>query len=103
MASNNKTNTNAMNQNYQSQNQSRGAGNLKYEVAQELGVELGPDTSARNNGRVGGSITRELVNRAKQSTDTEAMKYETSESKDLAEMWITSENLECSVDDRTFS
>ena len=77
MASNNKPNTNAMNQNYQSQNQSRGAGNLKYEVAQELGVELGPDTSARNNGRVGGSITRELVNRAKQSTDTEAMKYET--------------------------
>ena len=74
MASNRKG-ANANYQNYQQQ--ATKSGNLKYEVASELGVELGPDTSARQNGRVGGSITKELVNRAKQSTDTESMKYET--------------------------
>lgn len=71
MASNRK----GANPNYQNyQQQATKSGNLKYEVASELGVELGPDTSARQNGRV---ITKELVNRAKQSTDTESMKYET--------------------------
>lgn len=71
----------ASNKNNQMYNESsqpaKGSGNMKYEVANELGIELGPDTSSRNNGRVGGSITRELVNRAKQTTDTENMKYET--------------------------
>lgn len=35
--------------------------NMKYEIARELGVTLGPDTSARMNGSVGGEITRRLV------------------------------------------
>lgn len=74
MASN-KKGANANYQNYQKQAATNS--NLKYEFAQELGVELGPDTSARQNGRVGGSVTKELVNRAKQTTDTESMKYET--------------------------
>ena len=34
---------------------------MKYEIANELGVNLGPDASARANGSVGGEITRRLV------------------------------------------
>ena len=34
---------------------------MKYEVANELGVNLGPDASSRQNGSVGGEITRRLV------------------------------------------
>ena len=40
--------------------------NLKYEVARELGVNLGPDTSSRLNGSVGGEMTKRLVNLGKQ-------------------------------------
>lgn len=53
--------------------------NMKYEVADELGVTLGPDTSARENGRVGGQITKQLVSRGQQNTDIETMKYETAQ------------------------
>jgi len=35
--------------------------NLKYEIARELGVKLGPDTSSRLNGTVGGYMTKRLV------------------------------------------
>lgn len=38
---------------------------MKYEIAQEFGVNLGPDTSARQNGSVGGEITKRLVQMAK--------------------------------------
>lgn len=41
--------------------------NMKYEFADELGVEIGPDATARQNGSVGGNITRTLVNRGKNS------------------------------------
>ena len=34
---------------------------LKYEIASELGIELGADTSARLNGTVGGEMTKKLV------------------------------------------
>ena len=37
---------------------------MKYEIAQEFGVELGSDTSARANGSVGGEITKRLVTMA---------------------------------------
>ena len=40
--------------------------NLKYEVAHELGIQLGPDTSSRLNGSVGGEMTKRLVNLGKQ-------------------------------------
>ncbi|MDO4963683.1 MAG: alpha/beta-type small acid-soluble spore protein [bacterium] len=40
--------------------------NLKYEVARELGVNLGADTSSRLNGSVGGEMTKRLVNLGKQ-------------------------------------
>lgn len=34
---------------------------MKYEIASELGVNLGPDATSRANGTVGGEITRRLV------------------------------------------
>ena len=34
---------------------------LKYEIANEFGVNLGPDTTSRANGSVGGEITKRLV------------------------------------------
>jgi hypothetical protein len=38
---------------------------MKYEIANEFGVELGPDTTARANGSVGGEITKRLVSYGK--------------------------------------
>ena len=38
--------------------------NMKAEIASELGVTLGADTSARQNGSVGGEITKRLVKQA---------------------------------------
>ncbi len=40
--------------------------NMKAEIAQEFGVNLGPDTSSRQNGSVGGEITKRLVSMAQQ-------------------------------------
>lgn len=34
---------------------------MKYEIANEFGVNLGPDSTARANGSVGGEITKRLV------------------------------------------
>lgn len=34
---------------------------MKYEIANEFGVTLGADTTARANGSVGGEITKRLV------------------------------------------
>ena len=34
---------------------------MKYETANEFGVNLGPDTTSRANGSVGGEITKRLV------------------------------------------
>ncbi|MBO1624981.1 alpha/beta-type small acid-soluble spore protein [Bacillus arachidis] len=39
---------------------------MKYEIAQEFGVQLGADTTARANGSVGGEITKRLVALAEQ-------------------------------------
>ncbi|MBD5797974.1 MULTISPECIES: alpha/beta-type small acid-soluble spore protein [Bacillus] len=39
---------------------------MKYEIAQEFGVQLGADTTARANGSVGGEITKRLVAMAEQ-------------------------------------
>ena len=39
---------------------------MKYEIAREFGVELGPDTSSRQNGSVGGEMTKRLVAMAQQ-------------------------------------
>ena len=34
---------------------------MKYEIANEFGVNLGPDSTSRANGSVGGEITKRLV------------------------------------------
>ncbi len=39
---------------------------MKYERAQEFGVQLGPDSTSRQNGSVGGEITKRLVQMAQQ-------------------------------------
>ncbi|MED0906781.1 alpha/beta-type small acid-soluble spore protein [Bacillus nitratireducens] len=39
---------------------------MKYEIAQEFGVTLGPDSTARANGSVGGEITKRLVHMAQE-------------------------------------
>ncbi|WP_018131031.1 alpha/beta-type small acid-soluble spore protein [Effusibacillus pohliae] len=40
---------------------------MKYEIAAEFGVELGAETSSRQNGSVGGEITKRLVAFAEQA------------------------------------
>lgn len=39
---------------------------MKVEIAQEFGVQLGADTTSRANGSVGGEITKRLVQMAQQ-------------------------------------
>ncbi|KYD05402.1 alpha/beta-type small acid-soluble spore protein [Bacillus atrophaeus] len=40
---------------------------MKFEIAQEFGVQLGAETTSRANGSVGGEITKRLVRLAQQS------------------------------------
>lgn len=60
----NNTNNNSSNSTNKS---SRSMDSMKYEIADEYGVELGADATARENGRVGGEMTKRLVNKGKQS------------------------------------
>jgi len=39
---------------------------MKLEIASEFGVQLGPDSTSRGNGSVGGEITKRLVQQAQQ-------------------------------------
>ncbi|KMM37379.1 alpha/beta-type small acid-soluble spore protein [Guptibacillus hwajinpoensis] len=39
---------------------------MKYEIASEFGVTLGPDSTSRSNGSVGGEITKRLVQQSEQ-------------------------------------
>ena len=55
-----------MNKNNQSYSKnSKALDPMKYEIANEFGVELGADATARANGSVGGEITKRLVSYAK--------------------------------------
>ena len=40
---------------------------MKYEIAYELGVKMGPDATSRANGSVGGEITKRLVKMGEQN------------------------------------
>ncbi|APH05570.1 alpha/beta-type small acid-soluble spore protein [Bacillus weihaiensis] len=44
---------------------------VKYEIAQEFGVQLGSDTVARSNGSVGGEITKRLVAQAQSQLNSQ--------------------------------
>ncbi|MDD3392894.1 MAG: alpha/beta-type small acid-soluble spore protein [Bacilli bacterium] len=39
---------------------------MKYEIANEFGVTMGPDATSRANGTVGGEITKRLVQMGEQ-------------------------------------
>jgi len=39
---------------------------MKYEIANELGVNMGPEATSRANGSVGGEITKRLVQMGQQ-------------------------------------
>lgn len=39
---------------------------MKYEIAQEFGVSLGADATARQNGSVGGEMTKRLIRMAQE-------------------------------------
>lgn len=44
---------------------------MKYEIANEFGVDLGADATARQNGSVGGEITKRLVKMAQNKDNSE--------------------------------
>ncbi|MFD1362126.1 small, acid-soluble spore protein, alpha/beta type [Lentibacillus salinarum] len=41
--------------------------NMKQEIAQEFGVQPGADTTARENGSVGGEMVKRMIKSAEQS------------------------------------
>ena len=41
---------------------------LKYEIADEYGVDLGPNATSKQNGTVGGEVTKRLVQKGKTSS-----------------------------------
>lgn len=47
--------------------------NLKYQIASELGITLGADTTSRLNGTVGGEMTRRLVQLGEQMLSNKNM------------------------------
>ena len=54
--------------------------NMKYEIANELGVNLGGETTAKENGRVGGEMTRRFVEMG-QGKNSQSRKSTSSKSK----------------------
>ena len=52
---------NQQNNNPENQQSTSPLNSMKEEIANEFGVELGPDATARQNGSVGGEITKRLV------------------------------------------
>ena len=47
---------------------------MKYEIANEFGVNLGADSSSRSNGRVGGEVTKRLVENSKTKSTNKRQK-----------------------------
>lgn len=48
---------------------------MKYEIAQEFGVQLGAEASSRANGSVGGEITKRLVAMAEQQLKSQGQTF----------------------------
>ena len=74
-SSNNASNTSrskqSTNTSSKSTKQKNSVDQMKYEIAGEFGVELGANATARENGPVGGEITKRLVNLAKNNMKEE--------------------------------
>lgn len=45
----------------------QGLDQFKYEIASELGVQLGGDRTSRENGSVGGQMTKRMIQYAEES------------------------------------
>ena len=45
---------------------------MKYEIANEFGVNLGATASSRDNGKVGGEITKRLIEKSMNKTTSTA-------------------------------
>jgi len=52
---------------------------MKMEIAQEMGIELGAETTARDNGKVGGEMTKRLVQIAKEQLAKEYLQQQKQE------------------------
>ena len=48
--------------------------NMKYEIANEFGVNLGANATSRENGKVGGEMTKRLVANGKNKKKTNSKK-----------------------------
>lgn len=48
-------------------NKKQGTEAMKYEIARELGVSMGPNTTSKENGKVGGEITKRLVEKGEKN------------------------------------
>lgn len=46
--------------------------NMKYEIANEFGVNLGPEATSRANGSVGGEMTKRLVENGMNKTSSKS-------------------------------
>jgi hypothetical protein len=46
---------------------------MKQEIAEEFGITLGADATARENGKVGGEITKRLVKMAQEQLNNQNM------------------------------
>lgn len=49
---------------------------FKYEIANNLGIDLGPETSARANGTVGGLMVKNMVRYAQKNIDDVDVYYD---------------------------
>ena len=49
---------------------SKSVENMKYEIANEFGVNLGANATSRDNGIVGGEMTKRLVEKGKKKNST---------------------------------
>ena len=48
--------------------------NMKYEIANEFGINLGANASSRDNGKVGGEMTKRLVANGKNKKKSNSKK-----------------------------
>jgi len=62
---NNNRSNNSRSEKRNNKNARQSMDKMKYEIANEFGVNLGPEASSRSNGTVGGEMTKRLVDMAK--------------------------------------
>ena len=55
--------------------------NMKYEIANEFGVNLGANATSRDNGLVGGEMTKRLVENGKNKRQSNGKKSSSKKSK----------------------